>query len=49
MLTVMSPEKLALAKYRSSSPSSSHVNHLELHLTLRFLQEVGAQRSMSRK
>lgn len=49
MLTVMCSEKLALAKYRSSTPNSFGAHHLQLCVILMFLQEVGIQRSMSRK
>lgn len=45
----MCSEKLALAKYRSSTPNSSGVHHLELCFILRFLEEVAIQRSMSGK
>lgn len=49
MLTVMCSEKLALAKYRSSTPDSSGVHRLQHCFILRFLEKVGIQRSMSKK
>lgn len=49
MLSVMCSKELALAKHRSSAANSSGVHHLQLGFILRFLEEVGIQRSMSRQ